>query len=81
MLRHAALAQDFYSLELDNGFGKAVEFISMVPFRNESVVAHMSTDIFSRMIYKNICPGMQMRHLQQVLADTLLTLWKPSMKF
>ena len=52
-----ALAQDFHNLELDNGFGGAVDFLAEVPPRNESVTTRLPEDIFSKMIYENICPG------------------------
>ena len=43
-----ALAQDFHNLELDNGFGGAVDFLAEVPPRNESVTAQLPEDIFSK---------------------------------
>ena len=51
------LAQDFYNLELGNGWLEGVTFQAEVPHRNESVVSQMSKDIFSSMVYENICPG------------------------
>ena len=59
------LAQEFYNLELDNGWIGSVDFLAEVPLRNESVAAQMSEDIFSRMIYENICPGKDAEYLMQ----------------
>ncbi len=59
------LAQEFYSLELDNGWIGSVDFLAEVPLRDESVAAQMTEDIFSRMIYENICPGKEAEHLKQ----------------
>ena len=42
---------------MENGFGGAVGFLAEVPPRNESVTAQLSEDVFSKMIYENICPG------------------------
>ena len=50
-------AQDFYRLELESGWPNPTAFLAEVPTRNETVTAQMSEDIFSRMIYENICPG------------------------
>ena len=58
--------QDYYGLELDNGFSKSVAFHTEVNARNESVAARMSEDIFSRMVYQNICPGEDVQHLRNV---------------
>ena len=49
--------QDFYSLDLPNGFDGPAYFLTEVPPRNENALAQMSGDVFSRMVYENICPG------------------------
>ena len=51
------LAQDFYGLSMDNGWLGAVEYHAEVPARNENVTSQVSRDIFSSMVYENICPG------------------------
>ena len=58
----STLAQEFYSFELKN-LVATMDFIAEVPRRNESVTAQLSEDIFSRMVYENICPGEDVQHL------------------
>ena len=75
-LQQRCTAQDFYGLKLENGFFEATpKFLSEVPHRNESVAAQLSDDIFSRMIYRNICPGQGLPRPQRssvLHANTLL---------
>ncbi len=60
-----AIAQEFYGLELDNGWVGTVNLHAEVPLRNENVTSQMSRDVFSSMVYENICPGEYEPHPSQ----------------
>ena len=57
--------QDFNNLELGNGFDGKVAFQTEIPPRNEDARAQMSGDVFSKMVYENICPGESVHRCEQ----------------